>query len=93
VTDIFNMTDNRPEAEVVSKGIEDRLTHEEDDELRRLNYLAKIGPLSERNRNRFIELRLRDRRHEIREPREFGVGDWRPPDEDADSWEPQDFFG
>jgi hypothetical protein len=48
-----------------------RLTHEEDSELRRLNYLAKLGQLSQRATERFLELRIRDRRTEIREPREF----------------------
>lgn len=47
------------------------LTREEDDELRRLNFLAKVGTLSERKRQRILELRILDRRVQIRPPREF----------------------
>lgn len=46
------------------------LTEEEDDELRRLNYLSRTGTLSQRSRARMNELRLRDRRETIRPPRE-----------------------
>lgn len=48
-----------------------RLTRQEDDELRRLNWFSQIGILSQRKRERMLELRLRDRRSEIRAPREF----------------------
>lgn len=48
-----------------------RLTRDEDDELRRLNWIAQIGSLSFHKRERMMELRMRDRRTEIREPREF----------------------
>jgi len=48
-----------------------RLTREEDDELRRLNWISQIGCLSQHKRERMVELRLRDRRQEIRPPREF----------------------
>ena len=47
-----------------------RLTRDEDDELRRLNFLAQHGTASKRTRERIGELRLRDRRKEIRAPRE-----------------------
>jgi hypothetical protein len=56
----------------------ERVTVEEDSELRRLNYMAKMGQLSEHSRERMLELRLRDRRQDVREPREFG-GDDGPP--------------
>ena len=48
-----------------------RLTREEDDELRRLHWISQIGFLSQHKRERMVELRLRDRRQVIREPREF----------------------
>ena len=48
-----------------------RLTRQEDDELRRLNWFSQIGILSQHKRERMLELRLRDRRNEIRGPREF----------------------
>ena len=48
-----------------------RLTREEDDELRRLHWISQIGCLSQHKRERMLELRLRDRRQEIRQPREF----------------------
>ncbi|HET6966319.1 MAG TPA: hypothetical protein VFH58_16210 [Acidimicrobiales bacterium] len=51
--------------------VEEPLTREEDDELRRLNFLAQTGALSERSEARVLELRLRDRRKKIRPPREF----------------------
>jgi hypothetical protein len=47
------------------------LSRDEDDELRRLNYMAQHGMLSPRSRERILELRMRDRRLEIRAPREF----------------------
>lgn len=45
------------------------LSREEDDELRILGFLAELGVLSDRENERLVELRLRDRRKEIREPR------------------------
>jgi hypothetical protein len=54
-----------------SDGIPVGLTRDEDDELRRLNWLSQIGTLAARKVERLIELRLRDRRSEIRPPREF----------------------
>lgn len=47
------------------------LTFEEDEELRRLNYLNEIGCLSTYKVDRLLELRVRDRRAQIRAPREF----------------------
>jgi hypothetical protein len=49
------------------------LSRAEDDELRRLHWLSRMGALALRRAERLIELRLRDRRTEIREPREFAV--------------------
>lgn len=59
------------------------LTREEDDELRRLNWMSQIGALAVRKIERMIELRLRDRRKEIRPPREFtdAVVEAQPADE------------
>ena len=47
------------------------LSPAEDDELRRLHWLSQIGSLAGRKAERLLELRLRDRRKEIRAPREF----------------------
>lgn len=47
-----------------------RLSYDEDEELRRLNYLAEIGTLAGVKAERLVELRLRDRREEVRPPRE-----------------------
>ena len=44
------------------------LTPDEDEELRRINVLAQFGALPELMIQRFVELRSRDRRMEIREP-------------------------
>ena len=66
------MTGTRPETKQIESAFEDRLTAEEDDELRRLGYLYEMDQLSERSQVRFLELRLRDERRRIREPREFG---------------------
>lgn len=52
--------------------IEQPLSPEEDDELRRLHYMGTQGMLSERMRERLLVLRVRDRRDHIRPPREFG---------------------
>jgi hypothetical protein len=46
------------------------LTREEDDELRHLFWLSQIASLAGRKAERFIELRLRDRRRDVRPPRE-----------------------
>ena len=54
------------------------LTCEEDDELRRLHYFQQFGPLAGEKAERFIELRLRDRRATIRQPREFIVEEHKP---------------
>ena len=48
------------------------LTQEEDDGLRRLKFLATYGELSQLSKERLLELRLRDRREEVRLPRELG---------------------
>lgn len=52
--------------------LDQRLSPEEDDELRRLHYMGTQGMLSERMRERLLVLRVRDRRDHIRSPREFG---------------------
>lgn len=53
--------------------IDDPLSREEDDELRRLNFMAQNGALSERSEARMMELRLRDRRRTVRPPRELEI--------------------
>ncbi|HEX4862794.1 MAG TPA: hypothetical protein VFV02_01905 [Acidimicrobiales bacterium] len=50
--------------------LESGLTREEDDELRHLHWLSQIGTLAGHKAERFIELRLKDRRSGIRPPRE-----------------------
>jgi hypothetical protein len=57
--------------EARSNPIDERLNREEDDELRRLHFMSQFGALSERSKTRFQDLRLRDRRREVRPPREF----------------------
>ena len=42
------------------------MTREEDNELRRLSFFQQVGALSDHRRERFNELRLRDRPKEIR---------------------------
>lgn len=61
-----------PDSEPGGVYLTDPLTVEEDDELRRLNFLSEMGMLSEPSQERMIELRLRDRRRRVRGPREFG---------------------
>lgn len=51
--------------------LQEPLSPEEDDELRRLHYLSQNGMLSDWSRSRIEELRPRDRRSTIRPPREF----------------------
>ena len=70
--DIAVMAGTQPETKHIEIGFDERLTAEEDDELRRLGYLHEMGQLSERSQVRFVELRLRDERRRIRVPREFG---------------------
>jgi hypothetical protein len=61
-----------PDSEPAGVDLSDPLTVAEDDELRRLSYLAEMGLLSEPSQERLIELRIRDRRRRVRAPREFG---------------------
>lgn len=53
------------------------LTRDEDDELRRLHYFSQVGQLAGTKLDRFLELRVRDRRETVRPPREFGEADRR----------------
>lgn len=55
----------------MADGLDRFLTRAEDDELRRLNWISRIGALSISKRERLLELRLRDRRQEVRPPREL----------------------
>ena len=66
------MAGTQPETKHIESGFDKGLTAEEDDELRRLGYLYEMGQLSEQSQVRFVELRLRDQRRRVREPREFG---------------------
>lgn len=59
----------RPSAETEDTSLECGLTRVEDNELRRLNWMAQRGELTEGMRERMLELRLRDRRGTIRRPR------------------------
>ena len=63
-----------------------RLTPEEDAELRRLHWFSKVGMLSTAKRERMIELRLRDRRTQIRAPREFGEAEQAAPAKSGRTW-------
>ena len=56
------------------------LTRDEDDELRRLHYFSHFGALAGQKLERFLELRLRDRRRAVRTPREFELVDKRNVD-------------
>ncbi len=44
------------------------LTAEEDEELRRLHAMAEFGAVAVHLRDRYLELRRRDRRVDVREP-------------------------
>lgn len=59
----------KPSAEVEDPSVEVGLTRVEDNELRRLNWMAQRGTLTEAMQERMVELRLRDRRQTIRRPR------------------------
>lgn len=51
------------------------LSRDEDDSLRRLAYMDSNGGLSSWSRERVTELRTRDRRASVRQPREDGAPD------------------
>ena len=51
------------------------LSRADDDELRRLSYRAEFSALTGASAERLVELRLRDRRSEVRPPRGFVVED------------------
>ena len=59
----------RPSTGAEETCVDGGLTRVEDNELRRLNWMAQRGQLTEQMRERMIELRLRDRRKTIRRPR------------------------
>lgn len=59
----------RPSTEAEDPSLEVGLTRVEDNELRRLNWMAQRGTLTDAMRERMLELRLRDRRQTIRRPR------------------------
>lgn len=66
------MTDIRTSPAIdTPQALPERLTRDEDDELRRLHWFSQIGRLSLSKNERMLELRLRDRRKEIRPPREY----------------------
>jgi hypothetical protein len=71
--DLLDMTEAEHEARSKAAKRTGLLTHEEDSELRRLHYLANLGTMSLQARERFVELRARDRRAKVREPREFEI--------------------
>jgi hypothetical protein len=50
------------------------LTPEEDGELRRLAWFSMAGAVSEETARRIAELRARDRRYDIRDPRPDPIG-------------------
>jgi hypothetical protein len=56
-----------------------RLSAAEDSELRQLTWFAQVGSLSEKSQCRLSELRARDRRETVRDPRpDPGSGDVPP---------------
>ena len=65
------MPESRAHADPYAPDGPPRLTTDEDDELRRLHWISRIGSLSMSKRERILELRIRDRRNGIRAPREF----------------------
>lgn len=65
------MRTNPNPSEGTVETLDGSLTHEEDDELRRLNWLSQYGSLSEIKLERLIELRLRDRRAAVGPPGEI----------------------
>jgi hypothetical protein len=66
-------TESELEAELVAAGhLDEGLTAAEDEELRQLRDLEKVGLLSKVSWERFVLLRLRDRRRTIREHRDIG---------------------
>jgi hypothetical protein len=62
------------------------LTRDEDDELRRLHWFSQVGELAARKRERMIELRIRDRRQDIRPLRGHGEPDAGPPVHSTRRW-------
>jgi hypothetical protein len=59
---------------LIAGGLLVPLTAEEDHELRVLNQLAKEDMLPQECWDRFVELRLRDRREKIRDHHSSGLG-------------------
>lgn len=58
-----DMTKADPDHSVIGANMDERLTPDEDSELRGLSDLARTGQLSEQSCERFTWLSLRDRRH------------------------------
>lgn len=59
-----------PEANQQANSSDTCLTRDEDEELRRLHWFSEVGTLADRKHERIVALRLRDRRKEIRPPRD-----------------------
>ena len=51
-----------------------RLSRDEDAELRRLHVLARFGAVAGSVKQRYTELRMRDRRKEVRDPEDESAG-------------------
>jgi hypothetical protein len=71
-----------PDPEDVEIDLSDHLKDDEDDKLRVLNFLWMKGLLSERSKERLVELRLRDRRQRVRELRKLDEEE--PPEDLTD---------
>jgi hypothetical protein len=53
----------------VDDDVDEGLTSAEDDELRQLTWFSMVGQLSETAKERILELRAKDRRSRVRNPR------------------------
>jgi hypothetical protein len=64
------MTDRSIEQVSLASSLDSRgLTTEEDNELRQLTWFSLVGHLSDASQARLLELRARDRRSKVRNPR------------------------
>ncbi len=71
--DMTEPAERQSDLDEVEAGPGSGLTKEEDDDLRRLHWLAQNATLSPLLQERMLERRVRDRRSEVRQPREFAA--------------------
>lgn len=73
------MAESKAATQDVASEVDCGLTPAEDDELRQLTWFSMVGQLSDSSNERILELRAKDRRSKVRNPRPDPVATRRLP--------------